>query len=290
MTAMRSAAAALILAAAAIAPRAWGDTAAPPGERAAGAAAETILLPGAANALGTHAARWRSDLTLRNPGDLPIEVRVVFLRPGAPWTTAPSRDYFLVAGETKELRNVVGSELAASGTGALLVSASPSLFPNNPRNAAVVAQLRTARPVLYGSGDVGAVVPAAEVTDAAELVVAGVKHDGTGEKGLRAAAGAVNLSRVSGLTLRVEFLDPAGEAVHTTEIHLPAFSPGQLAVPVRLDGGSVRFTKVDGTGPFVAYATTVDNATGESRFLYAKPPGGRANPLPVPAPAPADAP
>src|SRR5438477_433457 len=89
---------------------------------------------GAANTMGTHGTRWRSDLTLRNPGNDPVEVRVFFLRSGGvnDLSTAPHRDLFLIAGETKEIRNFLGQELGLSGTGALLVSVSRALFPNNP--------------------------------------------------------------------------------------------------------------------------------------------------------------
>ena len=64
--------------------------------------AETLILPGVANTLGAHASRWRSDLSLRNPGSEPIEVRVFFLRASFPndLSTAPHHDFFLVAGET----------------------------------------------------------------------------------------------------------------------------------------------------------------------------------------------
>jgi len=143
---------------------AWGLAADPlsAGTPSSAAASETLLLPGAANTVGTHATHWRSDLSLRNPGNDPIEVRVFFLRAGQQNELggAPHRDYFLISGETKEL-------------------------------------------------------------------------------------------------------------------HLPPLSSAQQTSPVRLAKGTARVTRVEGAGPYIAYATTVDNATGAATFAYAAPEPGQ---------------
>lgn len=236
-------------------------------------AAEVLVLPGAANTIGTRGTRWRSDLTLRNPGGDPVEVRVFFLKAG---TTnelggVPHRDFFLVAGETKEIRNVLATELGVSGNGALLVSSSRSLFPNNSPGATVAAAMRTATPLLLGPGDSGGNIFPPDVTNAASAAIGGLRHDGVEEKGVRGAVGAVNLSK-NGLTLKVEFLDDAGETV-TQDLHVPPLSTAQQMVPARMSRGRARFVRVDGPGPFVAYGTTVDNATSEATFTYAAPDG-----------------
>jgi hypothetical protein len=240
-------------------------------------AAEILILPGVANTLGAHGSRWRSDLNLRNPGTEPIEVRVFFLRTSSPndLSSAPHHDYFLVAGETKEIRNILGSEISVSGTGALLVMASRVLFPNNPLGASVAASMRTATPNPFAPGDAGSSVFPAEPTSAVRQVVSTFRHEGVGEKGVRGAAGAVNLTR-SAQTIKVEFLDETGTVLGTQDWHLPALSTVQQMAPVRMTPGSVRFARTEGTGSYVAYATTVDNTTNEAVFVYASPEPGQA--------------
>jgi hypothetical protein len=235
--------------------------------------AETLVLPGAANTIGTHSSRWRSDLTLKNPGTEPIEVRVLLLRAGAvnDLATAPKHDYFLLAGETKEIRNVLGADLGASGNGALLVVASHVLFPNNPAGAVVGASLRTATPLHLSSAEPLVPIPAADPTDAGRQVVTGLRHDGTGERGVRGAVGAVNLSKNQGLSLRVDYLDEAGETLASQTLNVPPLSSVQQHMGTKLPTVTARFTRVDGPGPYVAYGTTVDNATEQSTFLYAVP-------------------
>lgn len=247
------------------------------GTPSASAASETLLLPGVANAVGTHGARWRSDVSLKNPGNDPIEVRVFFIRSGQPneLATAPRKDYFLLAGEMRELRNVLGSEFGLAGTGVLLVSVARAIFPNNPAGAAVTALMRTATPLILAPGDAGSAVSPAEPTDAARQLVGGIKHDGVGEKGYRGAIGAVNLSRTQGLTLRIEYLDRGGEVLAERDLHLPPLSTAQQTVPVRMSGGAARLVRIDGSGPYVAYATAVDNATSEATFTYAAPEAGQ---------------
>ena len=239
-------------------------------------AAETLALPGAANTLGTHGARWRSDLSIRNPGNDPIEVRVLFLRAGQPndVASAPHKDFFLISGEVKEIRNVLGAEIGVTGTGVLIVSASRLVFPNNPAGASVSAVMRTASPLLLAPGDSGSGISPAEPTDAARQAVA-LRHDGVGEKGLRGAVGAVNLSRKDWLKLRVEYVDKDGEVLAEKELHLPPLSSAQQASPVRLAKGSARLTRIEGAGPFIAYATTVDNSAGDATFTYATPEPGQ---------------
>jgi len=247
------------------------------GTPSSAAASETLILPGAANTVGTHATHWRSDLSLRNPGNDPIEVRVFFLRAGQQneLGAAPHRDYFLISGETKELRNVVGTELGVSGTGALVVSASRALFPNNPAGAMVSALMRTATPLLLAPGDSGSGIAPAEPTDASRQTIGSLSHDGVGEKGVRGAVGVVNLSRRDWLRVKIEYVDAHGEALATKELHLPPLSSAQQTSPVRLAKGTARVARVEGAGPYIAYATTVDNATGAATFAYAAPETGQ---------------
>jgi len=241
------------------------------------------VLPGAANTLGAHSTRWRSDLALRNPGNDPVDVRVFFLRAGQAndLANAPHKDYFLVTGEVKEIRNVLGAELGVTGTGALVVSVSRTLFPNNPAGATISAAMRTAAPLLLAPGDAGSGIAPAEPTDAARQSV-GLTHDGVGDKGVRGAVGAVNLNRRDWLKLRIDYVDAEGEVLATKELHLPPLSAAQQTSPVRLAKGTARLSRTEGRGPFVAYATTVDNAAGDATFTYAAPdPGQPATVRPV---------
>lgn len=235
-------------------------------------ASETLILPGVANTFGAHASRWRSDLGLRNPGSEPIEVRVYFLRSGTAndLSWAPRHDYFLVAGETKEIRNILGTELSVSGTGSLLISAARTLFPNNPVGASIAASLRTATPNVFAPGDSGSSVVPADPTLAARQVVTTFRHEGVGEKGVRGSVGAVNLSR-SAQTIRVEFLDESGALLGIQDWRLPPLSSVQQMAAVKMTPGSVRFTRTEGSGAYVAYGTTVENATNDATFVYASP-------------------
>jgi hypothetical protein len=239
-------------------------------------AAESLVLAGVANTVGSRSTRWRTDLSIRNSGNEPVEARVFFLRAGTAndLQTALHHDYFLVTGETREIRNVLGADLGTTGAGALLVSASRSLFPNNPAAPMLSARQRTATPLLFGPGDIGSESDAAEPTEAARQVIPGVFHDGVGEKGRRGSVGAVNLSSTQGLKLRIEFLDDANEVLGTHEIYVPPLSAAQQAISIKVTNGTARFVRTDGTAPYVAYGTTVDNQTSATTFKYATPETG----------------
>jgi hypothetical protein len=249
-------------------------------------AAETLVLPGAANTMGTHATRWRSDLSLKNPGTDPIDVRVFFLRAGQPneLSLAPHKDWFLISGEMKEIRNVLGTELGVTGTGFLLVTASRTVFPNNPAGAVVTAAMRTATPLLLAPGDAGSGILPAEPNDAQRQWLS-LSHDGVGEKGVRGAVGVVNLSPKEWLKVNIEYADAEGVVLATKELHIPPFSTAQQASPVRMTRGTTHVVRVDGQGPYIAYATTVDNASGAATFTYAVPEAGQrflARPVALP--------
>ncbi|MHB0971564.1 MAG: PKD domain-containing protein [Thermoanaerobaculia bacterium] len=203
---------------------------------------------------GAGGTLWRTDVTLLNPSASASQVRLRI--PG----TAFQQDLTLDGNESRVLRDVALQLGAEAMTGALEIeSVSPPV---------VTARTYT---VLSDGGTLGQSIDVVSSTAAnARSHLAGLRHD----EGVRANIGLVERSGTPN-AIHLELRDRMGSLVAETDIHLPANTQWQArlteifpAIDITSLAGPLRLDMQSAAGvPFVAYASLVDNRSGDPLFI-----------------------
>jgi hypothetical protein len=206
-----------------------------------------LWIAAASAADGVAGTVWRSDLVLANPGEDPVSVSVHLVG----GSDADPLELNLAAGETRRVVDVIGGGgFGLTGNGAL------RLEPEAP----VVATARIYN--LSDNGTYGQSFVAAPTSYGLRLDEVGLLPMLAGGPSFRTNIGLVNPSGTV-QTVRIEVLDDAGAVVDTRDVALADGEWRQLGDLVAADSGWARLTLTDGDGPVLAYASAVDNATGD---------------------------
>jgi hypothetical protein len=223
------------------------------------------MVPVVASDRGQGGTRWRSDLRLANLGPVPAELRLEF-RPGA----GGSGDLAIVElkvanGEVEAIHDVVEDLFGLSDTAGSLRVVDPG------GGGRILVSSRTAN--WTDGGSYGQFVPAVTLGHTTSATVIGV--DTTQDR--RANLG---LCEVSGeaVTVGVRMYDSLGRSLgRPSSVDLAPYQMYQInGVFDRLaatPGANARVTLVreDGEGAFVAYASVVDNHTGDAIYIPGQP-------------------
>ena len=257
--------------------------------------AHTQFFPILARTAGAGGTQWVTDMTVHNHSDHDLVVGVQFLEADKANVFNPSfPDRFPIgARETIFFQDVL-NEIFGFETdikGAMVVTVDPQLVPgsNNPVGSEIIATTRT-----YNVGDpagtFGQTVPATgQVINAAptKSVVTGVINSTR----FRSNLGAMNMTFIDDLRIKIRILDAAGqEVVPVKEKTLQPASVSQwslqsLGVPkadgpltielwmhpddVLADPCAANFPTM-----FIAYVSKVDgnpDGTGDAEFIYSAP-------------------
>jgi hypothetical protein len=221
-----------------------------------------FILP-AASASGQFGTYFRTDVYLVNPYPWKsVTVRMWFLRAGQDNNSAPSRDIVIPAGGTATLPDVLQNTFGVSGSGAVLVDSI-----NTSSSAYFLASSRT-----YTSSASGSYGLASEgISDfndgGAESLISGVRNGG----GFRTNTAVVSSTGTT-LSLRVDAYNTNGQLMGSRSVALPPFGQQQVALTdfaSAFDYGYVVWTCLTTSGSigWAAYATAIDNASGDSTFL-----------------------
>ncbi len=218
------------------------------------------LIPAAASNPGAGGTYWRLDLSVLNPYSWrAITVRMKFLREKTDNTSATYRDFVIAAGQQLALTDVVGTQFGVTGKGALeLWTLDGAYFTPSARS------YTTSPTGTYGHEVLGQDYA---VGGGGRAFTSGIRVDSQ----YRTNIGAVNASSV-GISVLAEILDGNGAARGSYTFNLLPWSTEQVAAPVSggdLGPGSVRWTCLSsGTNiQWVAYATPVDNTSGDAIYL-----------------------
>ncbi|NOZ93162.1 MAG: hypothetical protein GXP47_00265 [Acidobacteria bacterium] len=224
-----------------------------------------LVVPAAAHAPGFGGVVWRTDLDLVAAGAGPARYRLELLPANGPVLQSGERT--LEAGHAERLTDVVATVFEASGGGAIRIV---------PLAGELTAFSRTYAAGPAGSfGQAVAAQPVAEGGPAAgELRLVGLSGSLSDREGFRTDVGAVNLSDRA-VALEIELRAGDGTLVGRRELDLAAESWAQLdrvfqglaATPVV--GGYAVITSADGLQDILAYASVIDNRTGDPVFLPA---------------------
>jgi hypothetical protein len=231
---------------------------------------QELFLPVAAAKHGLSNTYWSTDGWFANRTTAPVTLAGAFLRGGAnnsPAVAAPTtlgtvpangflavRDIATVLGIHEETGGIYLRATASGGSGLadLLVGTSYTYTPND------------LGPGFYGQG-----IPAVGAGAGTLLMVAGAFQSGM----YRTNVGALNTSAAS-VSIEVRVSNASGATVATTTWALLPWAHIQVSLQslgvASLDGGVVRFRRTSGTGVFRAYASIVDQRTGDSIYNPAR--------------------
>lgn len=228
---------------------------------------DPVVLPGVAHGAGAGTSFWKTSLSLHYPGPGEGEVLIQWLPFGGENRNPQERRMWLNSGESREFSDVLGELFGVSGFGSLRVV--------SVRNA-VVAHARTYND--EGTGSFGQGLAPWRWEDGIgpedEGWLAGLSESPNLAEGFRTNVGVQNLW-VDEVLVEVVFRDKEGQELGRKQKRLGAFEGFQLYRPLlewRPEGlplASALVRVIEGEGKVAAYASRVDNRTGDATFIRA---------------------
>ncbi|HEY0139784.1 MAG TPA: hypothetical protein VGF48_02750 [Thermoanaerobaculia bacterium] len=223
------------------------------------AAAKEMTIPAVAHADGANNSVWRSDIRLFNPSQGSANVTVTYY----PTSGASIARVITVGGlQTAVLEDIVASTFnQASGIGALRISSDRELL--------AASRTYNALPSGTFGQDVRA-IPTSEAIQSNQVArLSGLTNDG-----YRTNLGLFNLGN-SPLELTLQLRGAAGNSLATRAQRLEANQMVQLNDVFSILGvsspttGSLSIATTSGSGAYVAYASIVDNRSGDPVYVPA---------------------
>lgn len=269
-----------------------------PHKSAAASAGDVLFVSAAAHVAGAAGTNWRTDLQIHNLSDEQADVRIELLLQGADNGAADHVELNLAPGESRLLGDVLAAEFGvAEGQAALLL---------RPSAGRIIATSRTYN--LLGPGNAlglpagstfGQFIPALPMSEAIHFGEQGrliqLSHSRSSGGGFRANLGVVNATGQD-CSVEVELYDAGGGLLGTISVVLPPLGYRQLnrvfagVTSGNVDDGYAVVRTTTAGGAFFAYASVVDNLTGDPVAVSAARfpgvvPEGPGNPIYVAASA-----
>ncbi|MGD8441122.1 MAG: hypothetical protein PVG53_11335 [Holophagae bacterium] len=243
---------------------------------AAPASAQTLYLPAAANVEGVNQTRWRSDVQVKAQGGTGASFTVELLESGANNSQPIALDFTVGVGQSLRLGNLLDTGFGFEGTAALRLTATAGR---------IAATSRTYNDA--PAGTYGQTVPAVTDEDAIsygdDATVILLSRSPDPATGFRTNLGLVNLTGGQ-IAVEIDLFAADGTNLGAVSRSLRPFEHRQLNDVFHLagaddvpDGYAVVRTTSDG-GRFLAYASVVDNGTGDAIFLLGRPDEAEAVP------------
>jgi plastocyanin len=229
-------------------------------------------VPAVARGPGANGTFFRSDLRIVNLSASAASVDLTFLPSGSDNRTAQTVQLSVGGRESRDVDDVVQSVFGvAAGIGGLRVTSSADLV--------VTSRTYTSSGDPECPGTYGQFIPALEASRAVTRGVIG--HLGSSEvpvSGFRTNIGAVNPSDAS-VTVVLNLRNGAGGAsLGTATLALQPFGHLQQGLAslfsVATLTSSNLFLEIDAPSAVLAYASIVDNESGDSIFITAEPDSG----------------
>jgi virginiamycin B lyase len=228
-----------------------------------GGQSTTLIIPAAASITGLNGTHFKSSLALLNRSPQPTTVQLR-LRCLAGLPCGGERDLAVAAEDLTVYDDVLASlfgETQAAGTIEVVYDSS----------IVVLARSRVATSTALGT--YGAGVPAVPLASAASSgTILGVSSQGADLSiGFRTNAGAYN-PRETATTVTFTVRSPDGTVLGTVAHEVPPQSPYQFPPNIFLQAGiqtavEAAYLEFSATAPVIAYATLIDNRSGDSTFL-----------------------
>ncbi len=225
---------------------------------------QPAVIPAAAHAAGLHGTRWRTDLTLYNPGEADRTVAVSLLGAGEPTAPVPVT---VPADAAVTVADAVAALFAADGDFALRLA---------PTDGPVAAAARTYNVTPGGTfgHHVAAVPESAAAPSYALLRLVGLTHDPDPEHGSRTNIGVLNVGAAAA-TVELRLYD-GSRTLATRELHLEPGRRVQLndvfasAEGASVTAGRATVRTASEGARLIAWASVVDNASGDAVHIPAR--------------------
>jgi len=221
----------------------------------------------AAHQPGYNQTVWRTDLEVHNPGSAKATFRISLLRRDTDNRQPQTMEYSLQGERSLHLPDVLLDPFGFEGAAALRIT---------PVTGTLVVHSRTYNQV--GAGSYGQFVPGVASAQAVQFGqegrLIGLFHDPNPTRGFRTNLGLVNASPAP-ISVEVKFLSGLGTPLGTRTVELRTYEFVQLnkvfelITPERVSGGYLRLRTLTTGGAFLAYASMVDNITGDPVFIPA---------------------
>lgn len=232
---------------------------------AVAASAQTLYIPASANAEGVNQTRWKTDLQLKAKGEAAATVTIELLESREENSDPVAVEHTVGAGESLRLADLLETEFSFTGTAALRLSAT---------SGEILATSRTFNDA--PAGTYGQTVPAVADGDGigfgtmSNLIQLSRSPDPSA--GFRTNIGYVNLVE-SRTVVELDLYSADSAYLGTLSHNLKAYEHRQLNDVFSLagaddvaDGYAVARTTSE-EGRFIAYASVVDNGSGDAVFI-----------------------
>ncbi len=244
----------------------FGDT---PSQRTTLTTADRIVnslyVPGMANGVGLKGTRWHADLWIYNAGPEPAEMTVVALEQGKDNSTPRAAELTVPPGAQRRIDDVLGSLFGLVGTAALRLDIV---------RGDVSAAGKSYTP--SGGGTYGETVPAlppgSAVGFGSSAALRGLAYSEDRSAGSRTNLGFVNPTSLP-ITVQVALFGDDSVQAGTLTYDLAPFGFRQANDVYRAAGspdvtnGSATVRTVTSGGSVIAYASVVDNISGEPTLV-----------------------
>ncbi len=222
---------------------------------------QELWVAAAAHLPGTAGSQWRTDLTLANTGTEQATVQVQYL-PADTDNSAPDQAQLTVpAGGTVTAGDVIGTLFSAQGKGALRLVTTGAPIQ-------VVSRTYNQTP----DGTYGQFIPAVPATTGLGDSDTGLLVQLRDDSGFRTNVGVVNLTGAS-IQVEATFLAADGSTLGDQTWTVPAYGYHQQDSAIPGPSGQVAASAVLHTltpgGRYLAYASVVDNGSGDPVFVPA---------------------
>ena len=226
--------------------------------------AQELYVPAAAHTSGAAGTVWRTDLEVKARGGEPASFTVELLEERTANTDPLSAMFSLEAGESLRLVDVVDATFGFYGSGALRLTAT---------EGAILATSRTYN--TNPNGTFGQYIPGLDAEIAAEHGHDYVLMQLSSTESFRTNVGVVNTTDAT-VALEVDLFTAAASLLGSVPVTLRPYEMRQLPAVFTLvtsepveDGYAMVRTSTEG-GRFFAYASVVDNLSGDAIFIPAQ--------------------
>jgi len=239
------------------------------------AASTRVLIPAAAHASGAGGTNWRTDLEVHNPGATTVTFTVELLKRDQSNGSPSSQSFNLAPGRSVRYDDVLAGLFGFTGAAALRISSSSEVQVTSRTYNLLGAGNSLGLPSGSTFGQfVAGVAETAAIGSGEQGRLIQLSHSRSTTSGYRTNLGLVNAG-TSPIHLEVALYRGDGTALGSVAADLPAGGYTQLdKVFERVTGGDVGggyaivWTTTAG-GRFLAYASVVDNRTGDPVFVPA---------------------
>jgi hypothetical protein len=246
------------------------DVCADPGKSAVAAQGEALFIPAAAHVSGVLGTDWRSDVQVHNLSDETASVTIKLLIHRNANSSAPRTTLSIGPGESIRLVDILASEFGREGSAALLISVESGRVVATSRTFNLLA---AGNPLGLPDGSTfGQAIPALPVGRAIQNGEEGrliqLSHSTATDGGFRTNLGVVNATGAD-IDVAVDLYDSYGTHMGSVPVSLGPYGYRQLNQVFGMvtigdvDFGYAVVSTASPGGAFFAYASVVDNLTGD---------------------------